>query len=124
MSGRPPVTPLISLKRATPRSISSRLGLITVIAMSILPIDLPKSTPRRAGYGTSLAGGENLVHDDGRAAAGLGLAQQHEHRNGGEGDDHHQLVVVDIGEHRRLARDFLIERGEAGGAVDVPEMPD
>ena len=42
------------------------------------------------------------------------FAQQQQQRQADDDDHHHQLEIVDIGDHRRLARRFGIERGEAG----------
>src|SRR5262245_16592873 len=57
----------------------------------------------------------------GRRPAGW-AAHQQEHRDGGEGHDHHQLEIVDIGDQRRLPAQLLVERGEPRRRVPVPML--
>jgi len=58
-----------------------------------------------------------------RAAAGPHL-EHDKQENGGDGGDHQQLVVVDIGDDLRLLREQGVERGAACGGEGIQDVRD
>jgi hypothetical protein len=87
-------------------------GMVNEWLTSTLP-DCPQALPVVGGL---VVRGRARRRDNGRCGIPPGSTQKQQQRHGQDDDQHHQLEIVDIGDHRRLAGHFGVERRDPARA--------